>query len=129
MYKQTNTTSIIRLSDNAFIPADPANTDFAAYQQWLSEGNTPEPAEPPSPIVITSVTMRQARLALLQNNWLDQVESAINQLPSPQKERALIEWEYSNAVERNKGVVSMIAPALGLSDDDVDALFLAASKL
>jgi len=32
------------------IPADPSNTDYAAYLQWLSEGNTPEPADiPPAP--------------------------------------------------------------------------------
>jgi hypothetical protein len=37
---------ILRLSDNAFIPPDPANTDYAAYLAWLEEGNEPLPADP-----------------------------------------------------------------------------------
>jgi hypothetical protein len=38
-------TIIIRISDNAGIPLDPANTDYQAYLKWLEEGNTPLPAE------------------------------------------------------------------------------------
>jgi hypothetical protein len=50
MYKLTTSTSITHLSDGASIPADEANTDYAAYLQWVEAGNTPEPADlPPAP--------------------------------------------------------------------------------
>jgi hypothetical protein len=37
--------AIIRTSDNACIPFDPANTDAQQFAKWLQEGNLPEPAE------------------------------------------------------------------------------------
>lgn len=54
MYQLTTGTTILRLTDNAFIPPDPANTDYAAYLEWVEAGNTPEPApEPPAPQELT----------------------------------------------------------------------------
>ena len=54
MYQLTTSTTILRLADNAFIPPDPANTDYAAYLQWVEQGGTPEPApEPPAPVELT----------------------------------------------------------------------------
>ena len=52
-YQLTTSTSILRTSDGAGIPPDPANTDYAAYLAWREAGNTPEPApipEPPVPL-------------------------------------------------------------------------------
>ena len=45
MYKLTQGQTVQRLSDNAFIPFDPANTDYQAYLAWLEAGNQPLPAE------------------------------------------------------------------------------------
>lgn len=42
---QGNISGVQRLSDNTFIPANPANTDYQAYLKWLEEGNEPLPAE------------------------------------------------------------------------------------
>jgi len=50
-YQLTTGNTILRLSDNAFIPPDPANTDYAAYLEWVEAGNTPEPAPIPEPPV------------------------------------------------------------------------------
>jgi len=54
MYKLINkpntneANSVQRISDNTYIPFDPANTDYQAYLKWLSEGNTPTPADEPN---------------------------------------------------------------------------------
>jgi hypothetical protein len=51
MYKLTKSSmtnevvGIQRISDTAFIPLDPANTDYQKYLEWVAEGNTPTPAD------------------------------------------------------------------------------------
>jgi hypothetical protein len=124
MYKLTHTDSLIR-SDGAWVP----NTS-EAYLAWLTDGNTPEPPDPPPPPGIQqTVSMRQARLALLAEGKLAAVATAIEALPSPEREAALIEWEYSTAVHRHRPFVLALAPAIGLDDAALDALFVAAAAL
>ena len=37
--------AVQRTTDNAFIPFDPANTDYQAYLKFLAEGGQPLPAD------------------------------------------------------------------------------------
>jgi hypothetical protein len=90
----------------------------------IEYGNPGTPSSVPQ-----SVTMRQARLALLGAGKLAAVEAAIDSLAEPIKTAARIEWEYSNEVQRANGVVSQLAPALGMTEAEIDALFTQAATL
>ena len=49
-YQLTSGDTILRLSDNASIPAAPGNRDYREYLDWLKAGNTPQPyVAPPEP--------------------------------------------------------------------------------
>ena len=96
---------------------------------WVVLPERPPLPEPAPPAVPPSVTMRQARLALLGAGLLASVDVAIDSLPSPQKEAARIEWEYATEVQRSSGLVPMMAAALGLDDAALDALFIEAAAL
>ena len=43
--KEGNALCVKRLEGIAFIPFDPANTDYQQYLAWVAEGNTVLPAD------------------------------------------------------------------------------------
>ena len=90
--------------------------------EWVAAG-------PIVNLVPQEVTMRQARLALLDAELLGNVQAAINSLPEPAKTKAQIEWDYSNALQRSNPFVATLGGALGLDSEALDNLFIAASKL
>lgn len=75
---------------------------------------------PPVMPEITVVTMRQARLALLQENQLDAVEAMIT---TPEQR---IWWDYSTVVEKYNPLCQQVAAALNL---DLTQLFELANTL
>jgi hypothetical protein len=125
MYKlNQNSPSILRLTDGASIPADPANTDYAEYLQWLSAGNTPEPADP----VILSIppcTPRQIRQVLTAVGLRSAVESAVA-VGSPDLQDW---WEFSTVIERHHPEVIAMGAALGQTPEQLDQLFVTGATL
>lgn len=74
--------------------------------------------------VPTEVTMRQARLALLDVGLLDNINTLLSQ-----DARAKIVWEYATAVYRDEVLVEQMQVVTGMTDEQIDDLFIAASKL
>lgn len=77
------------------------------------------------------LTARQFRLGLVDSGYAPfQVTQAIAAMPAgPDKERAQIEWEYATTFNRMHPLIATVAAALGLSDEQVDAMWLAAASL
>lgn len=75
--------------------------------------------------VPASVSMTQARLALLQRNLLDSVEAAMASQPRAVR----IEWEFRPNVDRASPLVAGMQAILGLNNAEVDDLFRLAEAL
>ena len=73
--------------------------------------------------------MRQARLALHAAGLLTSIDAAIAGLPEPDKTAAQITWEFAQTVDRGFGMVPALAASMGMTDAQIDDLFIAAAKL
>jgi hypothetical protein len=117
-------------ADSAFAQAQGwiISEDAAIGDAWDGEAFIKPPA-PPQPIP-ASVTRRQAREALLDIGLLDDVEMVIGSIEdATERKRAEIYWLDSATFERAHPMLVQIASAVGLTDAEIDDLFVAAATL
>lgn len=82
------------------------------------------------PASLVPVTARQIRLQLtLIGVSLAQIDAALDQLPSPDKDLAKIEWEYANEFEYSNALVHQVAAVLGLNSESLTQFWKEASVL
>lgn len=85
-----------------------------------------EAAPPPPPVVPRNVTPLQIRKAIRVAGLKPAVDAYIATLDPDGAE--LEAWEFATAIDRADPFVALAASGLGLSDADVDALFILASQ-
>lgn len=100
---------------------------------WFFDGqvfSAPPTVAKKSTRLITEVTMRQARLALLKAGLLDKVQAAISGIvDSTERTAAQIEWEYATVVKRDSPLIEAVAVQAGLTETQIDQMFIEASQL
>ncbi|WP_457660263.1 hypothetical protein [Sinorhizobium medicae] len=94
--------------------------------EWVAEAIPSQ-----SSIHMPALSARQIRLGLVSNGFaLAQVTASIEAMPEGvEKETAQIEWEYATTFERMHPLIAMVGAALGLADDQIDAMWAAAASL
>ena len=123
-YKLTDTNAVIRVSDGAVIPADPLNSDWREYQDWLAAGGVPDPYVPPPLPVPTSASKLGLKRALAEIGLWDQVKAAIAAGPDIQDE-----WDLAIEIRRTDPLVQMMIDAIGLTPEQADAILIRANEL
>jgi hypothetical protein len=126
MYQLTASPAAVR-KGQMFIPADPLNRDYAEYLDWLAAGNTPDPYTPPPAPIPQSVTRFQAKAALHQAGLLPTIEAYMAAQTTPVLVR--LAWVDAQEFQRASGLLVDAAKALGLTNAELDQLFVAASEI
>lgn len=90
--------------------------------EWVSSYVPPEPEPEPVPHVLTA---RQAKRVLLAAGLLDDVDAAVSQADRETQ----IDWEYATEMRRDWPTLIAMAAALGMTDAQLDELFIQGAKL
>lgn len=96
-----------------------------AHIGYLFDGTVFTAPEPAKPVVPESVSMRQAQLALLGADILDDVEALVATLPRAYQ----IEWNKASIVERTNPLVELVRQQKAMTVQQIDDLFILAATL
>lgn len=105
-------------------------------QTWKLVAKTEEDIEADRKADVPSVvSMRQGRLAMLSTPYaggtlLDVIESMLASIPDASQQRAAkIDWEYAQEIRRDFPLVQQLTAQLGLTERQIDDLFVLAGTL
>ena len=107
------------------VEGQPEQRDGIWWQTWALE---PAPPPPPSPVPV-EVALWQFRAALKLGGNFERVQYALAKLQTPESVLASELFEYGNKIARRSALAAEIMRVLGVTDDEVDALFRQADAI
>lgn len=97
--------------------------------KYIEETDSLQLIDPPKPRVPSSIANWRCKRILEKNNLLDAVEQSIQSLEEPIKGDVLAAWIGGAEVARNGNTVKMLSGLLGLTDDQIDSMFIEAAQI
>ena len=121
---------VLSIEDQAFSPPKPSLTHTWNGDDWV-DSRTPEQIQEIELKALTPLTRRQFRMVLVLNGYdLDEIKAQILAIENIQtRQLTLVEWEDGNTFERTSSSLGMMANLLGLTDDQVNAMWKQALTL
>lgn len=115
---------VLSIENKRLSPAKPSNSHTWNGVGWV-ESRTPEQIEESKLKSLTSLTRRQFRRVLVQNGYdLDVIKAKILEIEDTQtRQLTLIDWEDADTFERLDTSLIMMAEMMGMSDDQVNAMW------
>jgi len=115
----------VQLSDELFFQTINTTSGYWELVNGVVMHIVPPAPQLPINLVPSVISMRQARLALLQSDLLSRVDDSIAAMP----EASRIEWEFAATVERTHPLVTALASNLPLTSQQLDDLFTLGASL
>lgn len=143
MYKISKISGKIYTSDNIEVPQDDSNQLFLNYVIWLQndneliefEGTPEEIAEANKPIVPQTISAMRLKLQLFDMGITDEdIFDDIDSIPeamfsTADKEKAKIMYKTATSFERTDGKLNFVATMEGLTQEQLDNIFINGNQL
>ena len=122
------------VNGNMSVPNDPGNRHYADIQLWIAEGNTPTPIPQPTPEEILAqwratadCSAAQAEVIIEQMGLTSYVDTIKNDPETPITVKAALNKAYRWS--RRSPAWDFVGPALSMTPEQIDDLFVAAQQI
>ena len=113
-----------KVNENSFFPKD----NCELIKLWIAEGNKPEVEFTEEEIIeknkVNAISRLQAKLYLLDSGYYEQVMALVEQ-----DARLQIYWNDAVTFNKDDVILRGVQASIGLTDKQLDTMFLEASKI
>lgn len=129
LLQETLDGEVLRYCDEHGATVEPPTGGARVVREVVPDFTIPPQPEKPKPFVEVpkTITRLQAMIALSQSGLLEKIQGMMTELPASNIQR--LAWENALQFERDSAMVNGMAAAIGITQYQLDDLFIAAAAI